>query len=252
LGLKVRIDPELSLRTVFESLFAGSRASLAEEEEAWPEKLEAAVADVEGWLSIKLTDGKCSRLLKEQLARHSVALGEVYSGLRYYYEPYNIYTVIENIENGRQVSDKPFTAGLRGLYHAHHSMAFFMAENALRNWNRKVRESGLPEHDYMEKRASELLMQRMETGMPQETAAKDLLKEIAYVELMAGIEGPQPKTGEWLIYAKHAGINYYLALAFHTEGDDNILKRMRPCFQEFEFLRNIVSLRKNVDDEVAV
>ncbi len=245
MGLKVQIAEGLSLRVVFEAHFAGSKFDLPERERATPDGLKAALQDVDGWLSIKLRGGRCSRLLREQLSRHSLALGEVYSGLRYYFEPYDIYSVIESIENGRSHSEKPFTGGLRGLFHAHHSKSFFMAENAWRNWNRKVRESGLCEHDYMEKRATELLQERISKGMSQANAEKNLLKDIAYIELMAGIEGPQRKTGEWLIYAKREGIHYYLTLAFHTEGDDNILKKMEPCFQELEFLRKAVVGEQN-------
>ena len=182
--------------------------------------------------------------MREQLARHSLALGEVCSGLRYYFEPFDLYCVMENIENGDTALEKQFSGGLRGLYHAHHSKAFFMAENAWRNWNRKVSGSGLNEHDYLEKRATELLQARMANGLPQADAEKELLKEIAYGELMEGIEGPQGKTGEWLIYAKHDEINYYLTIAYHTEGDSNILKKIEPCLEEFQFLKDSVPLHR--------
>ena len=33
-------------------------------------------------------------------------------------------------------------------------------------------------------------------------------------------------TGEWLVFHKHEGVNYYLTLAFHRENDENIYSRV--------------------------
>jgi hypothetical protein len=43
-------------------------------------------------------------------------------------------------------------------------------------------------------------------------------------------------TGEWIVYACHEGVNYYLTLGTHTEGDDAILSRVRACSHEFPHL----------------
>ena len=40
-------------------------------------------------------------------------------------------------------------------------------------------------------------------------------------------------TGEWIVYAEIAGVNYYLTLAAHKEPDADVKKRVRSCFAEF-------------------
>jgi hypothetical protein len=44
-------------------------------------------------------------------------------------------------------------------------------------------------------------------------------------------------TGEWIVYATMAGVNYYLTLATHQEPDQDAEKRTRECFSEFPQLR---------------
>jgi hypothetical protein len=47
--------------------------------------------------------------------------------------------------------------------------------------------------------------------------------------------------GEWIIFAKHNGENYYLCLGGHTWGDDYIAARIREmCIPEFPFLMDIL------------
>ena len=48
-------------------------------------------------------------------------------------------------------------------------------------------------------------------------------------------------TGEWIIFAKEAGQNYYLCICPHTSGDENIASNLKNCLQEFPFLSKYVS-----------
>ncbi|MCW1881343.1 MULTISPECIES: hypothetical protein [Acinetobacter] len=49
-------------------------------------------------------------------------------------------------------------------------------------------------------------------------------------------------TGEWIIYAKYQGQNYYLCLAKHSDGDDKIRALIDAiCIHEFPFLQDILS-----------
>jgi len=41
-------------------------------------------------------------------------------------------------------------------------------------------------------------------------------------------------TGEWIIFKKHQGKNYYLTLAAHNEGDESIRRRVEMAY-EFDF-----------------
>lgn len=44
-------------------------------------------------------------------------------------------------------------------------------------------------------------------------------------------------TGEWLIYGKHDSFNYYLCIARHNAGDENIRREIENiCMDEFPFL----------------
>lgn len=45
-------------------------------------------------------------------------------------------------------------------------------------------------------------------------------------------------SGEWIIFAKHEGRNYYLTLASHSEDDDAILQKLACSAEEFPFLEN--------------
>lgn len=48
-------------------------------------------------------------------------------------------------------------------------------------------------------------------------------------------------TGEWIIYTKHEGKNFYLCLAKHDSGDMNIRKLIDDfCLLEFPFLNNLL------------
>lgn len=45
-------------------------------------------------------------------------------------------------------------------------------------------------------------------------------------------------TGEWIVFQSYKGENYYLTLAAHNEGDENILKRVNDAYDlNFPFLR---------------
>ncbi|MEN8279533.1 hypothetical protein ABFP05_16265 [Acinetobacter baumannii] len=49
-------------------------------------------------------------------------------------------------------------------------------------------------------------------------------------------------TGEWIIYAKYLGQNYYLCLAKHSDDDDKIRAMIDAiCLHEFPFLQDILS-----------
>lgn len=48
-------------------------------------------------------------------------------------------------------------------------------------------------------------------------------------------------TGEWIVYAKHEGKNYYLTLGRHDEGDEHIKQRIEAyCTTEFEWLADVL------------
>jgi hypothetical protein len=49
-------------------------------------------------------------------------------------------------------------------------------------------------------------------------------------------------TGEWIIFQEYENMNYYLTLAAHNEGDENIYKRVRDSYEfDFPFLHKKAS-----------
>jgi hypothetical protein len=50
----------------------------------------------------------------------------------------------------------------------------------------------------------------------------------------------QKLTGEWIVFQQYKEKNYYLTLAAHDEGDNNIYKRVCDCYElDYPFLRDI-------------
>lgn len=51
----------------------------------------------------------------------------------------------------------------------------------------------------------------------------------------------QRMTGEWIVYANYQGVNYYLCVAKHQEGDGSIRNRLDVAFLlEFPFLKELL------------
>jgi hypothetical protein len=69
-------------------------------------------------------------------------------------------------------------------------------------------------------------------------------KFISYIAHESTIEAFQKRakkkrvSGEWIVFQEHNGKNYYLTLAAHDEGDENIYSRVCDAYDlEFDFLR---------------
>lgn len=67
-----------------------------------------------------------------------------------------------------------------------------------------------------------------------------LIGEMAHIYTIGAWESRAERkalTGHWLIYAEYEGRNYYLSIATHDEGDEQIYQKIQTvCFKEFEFL----------------
>lgn len=107
---------------------------------------------------------------------------------------------------------------LNGLWHKHYSQAQFMAANLLLHWK----------PDRLQR-----LIKESSGGRPffDEQAAKDLSHKFVvdgYRDRAANAE----MTGEWIIFAKQDGVNYYLTLGLHGD-DEAIWRRCVACAAEF-------------------
>jgi hypothetical protein len=179
--------------------------------------LKEAREDVDGWLNeVKLKTGKCSELLRNELAE----------GMRCRTaSAFAVYDEIGQLEGsdpprgtGTKLAD-PLKYELSGLMHKHYkssSMPSFML-NITNHWN---------------KPSSKDQRRKIESEFQSDGHAGKAAHEI----ILGGYQtrhSANQMTGEWIVYAVIAGVNYYLTLATHTEPDSAIKDRVRSCFAEF-------------------
>jgi len=70
---------------------------------------------------------------------------------------------------------------------------------------------------------------------------EDFINFIAHQTTVGAYEERAKKslTGEWIVFRQHQSRNYYLTLAAHDEGDQNILHRVKMAYDfDFPFLRD--------------
>lgn len=123
---------------------------------------------------------------------------------------------------------------LKGLWHKHH-LADGLRSLA-RNLRNGLRSDGVPTIARMALEAEEAgevrYMTRADIACIVQDAVVDNYERRAAANAM---------TGEWLIFAKHEGRNYYLSLGEHTAGDAVLRAGIDAmCVHEFPFLRDIL------------
>lgn len=144
--------------------------------------------------------------------------------------PHEILETIRNLEagepeNGVKAATQFKHAPLRGLWHKHYFSAHFVAANIL---------LGLGKNG-MERLAKEvfdpsepIITEKMIREMAHRVANEPIEKRAADGKL----------TGEWVVYAKHANQNYYLALNTHDAGDQFVYDRIiEHCTKNFPDLQ---------------
>jgi hypothetical protein len=179
--------------------------------------LEEARAEVDGWLDeVKLRTGKCSGLLREQLAE----------GMRCRtIDVFAVYEEIGQMEGSDPSRDtdtkpaEPLNRELRGLMHKHYkvsSLASF-ALNQKNHWLRRENQS----------KFNEMVNEFFRDGHAGKLAHELILGA------HTGRHAAEQMTGEWIVYANVASVTYYLTLATHNEPDRAVKQRVRSCFAEF-------------------
>jgi hypothetical protein len=140
--------------------------------------------------------------------------------------PHAILDAIKNVEQGEPHNGvKPATMfrnpPLNGLWHKH----YFSAEFLLQNIALSLGKNGL------EKLISDVFV------ASKPTVTKEMIEELAHrfaTEPAEQREQAGKLTGEWVIFAKHEGKKYYLAVNTHGAGDQFIFDRiMEHCVKEF-------------------
>ena len=155
--------------------------------------------------------------------------------------PGQIIQEIEGMEAGGSTKRgtkpaEPFTReALKGLWHKHFFSALFMAEN-LRIGLGKGR---------LRKLVSEALdPSNAKPGETHEEYADRVSRELATQTVNETLDlrrGGGKLTGEWIVFARHEGKNYYLSLNTHKDGDPYIRARIIEfCLEEFPFIYGIL------------
>ena len=170
------------------------------------------------WLGIKLATGRCSQLLRRQLAVHAA---------RRCYDVHNILDEIARLEGlqSRAAPTKPAEPYNRnplfkGLWHKHHFQPRFLFANL------KLETKRIPFPESTE-----------------EFNQNPDWKRLVYKLVFGAFENRTRRaalTGEWIVFAPLNGINYYLTLANHSTGDERVYARAKSCLSEFPELQPVL------------
>lgn len=153
--------------------------------------------------------------------------------------PAKVVSQIKSLEdNGKGIGLKCATQferpPLQGLWHQHYledglpSMA--------RNLRKGIGKHGLP---WLEEQVAEAKATNKEKYLTETDCAR-----IAYDAVWSNWErlrNNSELTGEWIIFAKYQGDNYYLGLGKHRTGDEVLRSQIDAiCLNEFPFLKEIL------------
>lgn len=130
----------------------------------------------------------------------------------------------------------PFTGPLLGgLWHKHHLESGI--SSFARNLQKGLHIYGIPSFEQSMREAEEANEERYVTKEDIYRLAQDV--SFGNYERLAD---DSKLTGEWIIFAKHEGKNYYLCLGRHDSGDAHIRAQIEAaCFAEFPFLKDILT-----------
>ncbi|WP_316885247.1 hypothetical protein [Ralstonia flatus] len=154
--------------------------------------------------------------------------------------PAKVIHEIRTLENGgHAVGTKPATqfkhAPLRGLWHKHYQQDGL--QSMALNLRLGLKRHGLPVFEQRMREAQEANEERY--------VSHEDIAAIAHDAVIGNYERRHQAgelTGEWIIYAQHAGKNYYLCLGEHDSGDDVLRKKVDDlCIREFPFLTELLA-----------
>jgi hypothetical protein len=142
--------------------------------------------------------------------------------------PHDILSAISDLEEGELPSGvKPATQfknmPLKGLWHKHYFSAHFLVKNILLG----LGKTGL------EKLVNEVMDPAKSTVITQE-----MLNELTHRAIHEPVETRAARkklTGEWIVYLRHEGKNYYLCCNTHDVGDQFIYDRITACGTSLTF-----------------
>jgi hypothetical protein len=135
---------------------------------------------------------------------------------------------------GKKTSTKPATMftkpPLQGLWHKHFFTSYFLVKNLC---NYLGVEQG---HQKNLKRIIDEAFRTSKSNYFTEEMSAQIAHRVS-VEAFQERAGADRLTGEWIIFGKNNGNNYYLSVASHDEGDDVIFNRIKSnCLSQLTFL----------------
>lgn len=138
---------------------------------------------------------------------------------------------LEGMQN-QAPSTKPATQftrqPLQGLWHQHFFSARFVGHNIAMH----MAETRL-------KKTVESIFDPARSP----TVTREMIEEMAHAVTLGALEERENQnklTGEWIVFAKHQGQNYYLTLATHTTEDQQTFDEINNmAYTEFPFLGNV-------------
>lgn len=217
------------------------------------EELENSIEDIKKRLNIKLKTGRCSSVLIQQLARHHLQLYEKFGNETHQYHLPTILETLECFDNGQKMNVRTFNGKLlSGLMHIHHNSTTFRVKNIGNHWKEKCRirfknKKKIKPKDEIQFQ-NELLINIYNELL--KLHPPEIAQEKAHIVLLCNLHNEtmfnntENQTGEWIVFTKNKGINYYLCLATHNEvkpdKDNIIIKRIEPCLTEFPELVNTI------------
>ncbi|ENX3946295.1 hypothetical protein ACFO1C_001621 [Photobacterium damselae] len=117
---------------------------------------------------------------------------------------------------------------LKGLLHIHFTSSAYISQNIKLGLGKKglrqiINETLNEEHLSFEQQSAEIAKRMVDETLIKRRTDKKM-------------------TGEWVVYTKYQGENYYLCLARHEDNDQFIRNRIEDyCLKEFPFLESILS-----------
>lgn len=155
-------------------------------------------------------------------------------------DPHKVVHEIRLLEAGQVSSLKPPIqnrhAPLKGLWHKHY------LEDGLpslaKNVSRGLSKYGMPYFDQKVAEAKAAGETRYVTAEDVQALAADVVHGN-----LARLRGAEAITGEWILFAKHEGKNYYLDITTHDKSShDNVRRNIDAlCCHEFPFLGGLLA-----------
>ncbi|WPR71430.1 hypothetical protein SLW70_16065 [Flavobacterium sp. NG2] len=178
-------------------------------------------------MSVRLIEGKCSRLLLEQIARHRLNIGEKFNERIEFYNASEIIDILDLLENDK-VNYTDFTGEvLIGFSKTHHGTYSGNGYSIVRN----IKEYWFKKGNIRRELQNEFQQISNDYGHQGISVILNVMHSSAMSK--------KELRGEWIVFKKHKGKKYYLCLASHYEDDKKIFEeKLMKCLTEFPELNS--------------